>query len=182
MLQLQLAHVEDLVLVRVHHELVVHPLEHVLPLGQAQKPVAEHEVLLDAVVADHRDRLLVPVQHRVRRDDEHFRLVDQPVDGDDVLVAVLGEEFRELLVDVQRSLRVGRSVRSKDPSYIPLTTTVSPPVLTAWDGVEVEVHPQPVLTAVFDGPEEVAPAYLGHVRVTFVGRDGPVRKWNADVV
>lgn len=181
--ELELAHVEDLVLVRVHDQLVVDPLEHVVPARQAQEAVAEDELLFgDAVAADHRDGLLVPLQDRVRRDHQHLRLVDQAVDGDDVLVSLLGEEFRQLFVDVEASLGVERAVGSQDPPYLSLPTAVGPPVLTAGHGVEVEVHAQSVLSAVFDGAEEVAPADLGHVRVPVVGRDGPVRERDADVV
>lgn len=181
-LELQLAHVEDLVLVRVHDELVVDAAEHVVPLRERQEPVAEDQMLCDAIAADHVDGLLVPVQYRVRRDDQHFRLVDQPVDGDHVLVAVLREELGELVVDVERALGVGRAVRPQDPADVALPAAVRPPVLAAGHGVQVQVHAQPVLAAVFDRAQEVAPCDLGDVWVAFVRRDRPVGERDAHVV
>ena len=101
MRQVQLRDVEYLILMGIHYQTGINILEHLIPLIQSQEAITKNNVLCHAVPADHLDRLGVPVNHRLNGDFQHFRLVDQAVEGYDVLVSVLREELRKLVVDVQ---------------------------------------------------------------------------------
>lgn len=60
MVELELAYVEDLVLVGVEHKFGIDVFHHVGPFGQGKETVAEDDDLFDSVLADERDGLFVP--------------------------------------------------------------------------------------------------------------------------
>lgn len=100
-----LLRVEDHVLVHVEQE-AWDPLELALPVVQTHEAVAEDDSTVDAVLADDLGRICRPLQYVCGVEESHSRLVDQTIEGDDVLVSVLSEELAELIVYFERAVRV----------------------------------------------------------------------------
>ena len=180
----ELVRVEDEVLVGVEDDVVVGGVgrELALPLGEAQEAVADGDDGVDAVGPDGADGLLVPALHVLGRQLAHLGLVEQAVDGDDVLVAVLPEELGHAVVDLERALRIERPVRAVHPAHRPQSPAVVPPVLAPRRPVQVQVHAQPVSSRPLDRPQQISPRDLRHVRVVREGRHGPVSERDAHVV
>lgn len=125
----------------IHHQPIIHTLKPALPCRQSQKPVCERDKLFHPVLAHDVDCFSRPVKYGFDGDGLHFRLVDKPVDGHDVIVPFLSEECGELIVDVQATLGVEVAVGTVQPAYCSLATAVVPAVLTTGHGVEIEVYP-----------------------------------------
>lgn len=173
--------VENNILMRIEHQ-ARNALQLPLPVRQAQKAVREHDERLDPVLPHDLHGAGCPGQHVRLKQPRHARLVDEPVEGEHVLVARLREEGRELGVQVEGSLGVEGAVGAVEPADDALAAAVVPAVLAAGEGVQVEVHAEAVLAGPLDAAQEVAPGDFGDVGVAGVGGDGPVGVGDADVV
>ena len=99
--QFQLINVEYFILVRIHHQSRINAFEHLIPLIEGQETIAKNNVLSHAVLPDNLDGFGVPLYYGLNRNLQHFRLVDETVEGHDILVPILCKELRELIVDVK---------------------------------------------------------------------------------
>ena len=133
-----LAGVEDHVLVSVEDE-SLHALELALPVCKAFKPVTENDIGVDAVFSNDFVGCGGPVEDVVDWKAYHFGLIHQAIEGNYVLVAVLGKELRELAVNIQRSLSIQFPVCSVQPSDRPLTSAVIPSILTSGKPVDIQI-------------------------------------------
>jgi len=155
-IKLQLVEVEDDVLVNVEEEVLV-VLETALPFIEAEEAIAEDEDGRYLVFADLVDGFLCPGEDGVGVEVDHAGFVDKPVHGDDVFVAVLCEEDRELVVHVEPAVAVLLAVGTVEPPDYALTSRMIPSVLAAWRAVQVEVHAETVLARVLDTAQKIAP-------------------------
>lgn len=61
-------------------------------------------------------------------------------------------------------------------------TRVIPAILRSWSAVQVQVNPDPVLARPFDRSQEIPPADLADIRISFISDDGPISERYAYVV
>lgn len=164
-LQHDLAGIENSILMRVQHHLVgdIVALEHLLPLAQIQEAVVEGNPCGDVITLHDLGDVLGPGQNVLDRQIKHERLINEAIDRNNVLVAVLREERGELVVQFQRAVAVEFPIRTIQPVNRALVAAVVPPVLAAHQAVQVKFDAQAVLAAVLDGAEEVAPGDAGDI-------------------
>ena len=94
MRELELADIEDLILMGVKDKIWIDILHDAFPFGQREEAIAKHELLINSVATDEGNGLFIPVDHVLRfGHDDHFRLVYEAIKGDYILVAGLGEEL-----------------------------------------------------------------------------------------
>lgn len=173
MIESDLLVVEDDVLVDIKQK-VVEVLEFSLPVVQASETIAKGNDRSHVVCANFLDGNFGPGEYGVHIQICHFGLVDETIDGDDVLIAGLSEEGAELRVYVEGALAVYRAICAVQPVDGALVSTVVPAILTAWSAVKVEVNAYSIFACPLDGAEEIPPGNLRDVGVVVVSRDCPV--------
>lgn len=98
-----------------------------------------------------------PVKDGLHRQSKHEWFVDETIDGHNVFVPVLREEFGDLVVELKRAFPIEIAVCSVEPVDRTLTAAMVPSVLAAGDPMRIKVHPQPIFSTVFNRPQKIPP-------------------------
>jgi hypothetical protein len=102
--------------------------------------------------------------------------------GDDVFVLGLRDEFGDDTDIVESTLSIGKTHRAVQKTNSTKFARVVPAVLTAGNSVEIEIDTDTVFPCPLNRLQEVCPSKLWLKRLVISNLDGPVRKWDTDVV
>jgi len=85
-------------------------------------------------------------------------------------------------VNVERSLSIECTISPVEPANCALSTGVIPTILTARQGVEIEVDANAVLACPFETSKQISPADIGYIWVSTICCHSPVWIWDSDMV
>lgn len=111
-----------------------------------------------------------------------IRLVEDREHGHDILVLILTNELSQCTNIIERSLSVGHSHHAVQEVDRSLFRRVIVSVLRSWDGVEVEVDAETVLSSPGECLNEVLPTDVGEEGLSRVDLDDPVRNRQSNPV
>jgi len=181
MLELKQGVVENGVLVNVEHKGVPIPRQFSSPGLQPAHRFTEDLNSANTIVVYNLICLLCPGDEVIHRD-SFGGLVDEAVESYDVLVAVLGEEFGQLSMNIQSPLGVGGTFRAANPVDLSIPSTVVPSVLTSRHAMEVELHAKSILACPLNAAKEITPGDARHIRVVVECLHCPIREWDPNMV
>lgn len=115
-------------------------------------------------------------------DRRRIRLVEHREHRHDVLVLILTDKLGNRPDDIERPLRVRDAHHTVKEVDTPILAAVVVAVLTAGNGVKVEVDAETVLASPGDGFEEVGPRDAFEEGLVAPGFDGPPADGDANPV
>lgn len=113
------------------------------------------------------------MDHLLLSDQTDKRFVDDTEDRDNVLVLRLADELSDNPDIVERALRIRKAHRSCHKVHVRQLARVVEPVLAPWNGVQVQVDTDTILSTPPKQTQEILPADLREEGLVVPGVDNP---------